>query len=349
MFQQLLDAGVVKVLCEHAHSQEAELRHNAVWSLKHLVNDAPNSLRKQCLDELEPGWLVQLITDDTEDDALFARMKLEKHVRDDYDDTEMDVEIKDYEAQEQRPWLWPALYRTNSTRSTSHRIHSPRIERAETRLTALREAEINPVRKARSDDLAIQEQGLGFIRNLLGPPVPRQTSADMANEQTEMVDYVFNELGQDRLFEILTSKLRSKVLHPFERRYSGAGRGDTMSRVVYPQARTVENVMYILVHIAASVPRHRQLVTSQTELLRQVGTHFSSKSAPVRAALCLLFTNLLWREDQSDVESCAGRAKELRRLGIMSKLEALESGDSELDVRERARVAIWEMKKMSQQ
>jgi hypothetical protein len=339
---------VVKVLCEHAHSQEAELRHNAIWSLKHLVNDTPNSLRKQCLDELEPGWLVQLIRDDTEDDALFARMKREKYVRDDdYGDTDMELERWEHNDQEQRPWLWPALYRTNSTRSTSQRVHSPRIERAETRLTALREAEINPVRKARNDDLAIQEQGLGFIRNLLGPPVPRAAGAEMASDQTEMVDYVFNELGQDRLFEILTSKLRTKVLHPFERRYS-AGR-DTLSRVVYPQARTVENVVYILVHIAASVPRHRQLVISQTELLRQVGTHFSSKSSLVRGALCLLFTNLVFREDQSDAESCAARAMELRRLGILTKLEALESGDSELDVRERARVAVWEMKQLPQQ
>lgn len=323
------------------------MRHNAIWSLKHLVNDAPNSLRKQCLDELEPGWLVQLIRDDTEDDALFARMKAEKHVRDDYGDTDMDVEPGEHEEQEQqRPWLWPALYRTNSTRSTSQRVHSPRIERAEARLTALREAEINPVRKARNDDLAIQEQGLGFIRNLLGPPLPRAVS-EMVNDQTEMVDYVFNELGQDRLFEILTSKLRTKVLHPFERRYSG-GR-DTLSRVVYPQARTVEHVLYIMVHIAASVPRHRQLVISQTELLKQVQTHFSSKSTLVRGALCLLLQNLAYKEDQSDAELCAARAAELRRLGFLGKLEALERGDSELDVRERARVAVWEIKQLPQQ
>lgn len=351
--QQLLDAGVVRVLCEHARSQDAELRHNAIWSLKHLVNDAPNSLRKQCLDELEPGWLVQLIRDDTEDDALFARMQRDRHVRDDYDDTDMELEPGEREEREQRPWLWPALYRTNSTRSTGQRVHSPRVERAEARLTALREAEINPVRKARNDDLAIQEQGLGFIRNLLGPPLPRAVP-EMVSDQTEMVDYVFSELGQDRLFEILTSKLRTKVLHPFERRYSAAGGGgggrDTapLSRVVYPQARTVEHVLYIMVHIAASVPRHRQLLISQTELLRQVGTHFSSKSSLVRSALCLLLSNLVFKEDQGDAELCAARASELRRLGFLSKLEGLERGDSELDVRERARVAVWEMKQLPQ-
>jgi hypothetical protein len=339
LLQQLLQVGVVKVLCEHAHSQDAELRHNAIWALKHLVNEADNDLRKQCLDELEPGWLIQLIRDDTEDDALFARMKREKQQRDDYDDMDMELEQND---EPERPWLWPARYRTNSTRSTSQRAHSLRLDKAEARLEALREAEVNPVRKARNDDLAIQEQGLGFIRNLLGPPVPRAVSAEMANDQTEMVDYVFNELGQDRLFEILTSKLRMKVLHPFERRYN-SGR-DT--RVVYPRARTVENVVYILVHIAASIPRHRQLVIAQTELLRQVGAHFSSKSSLVRRALCHLSTNLVEKDDQNDGDACVQRARELKRLGFLSKLEGLESEDSELDVRERARVAVWEMKQL---
>lgn len=289
---------------------------------------------------------MQLVRDDTEDDALFARTKRDKQVRDDYDDMEMELELGQYEEHEERPWLWPALYRTNSTRSTGQRVHSPRIERAEARLTALREAEINPVRRARNDDLAIQEQGLGFIRNLLGPPVPRAgpaASYEMAGDQTEMVDYVFSELGQDRLFEILASKLRMKVLHPFERRYSGR---DT--RVLYPQARTVENVIYILVHIAASVPRHRSLVISQTELLKQVGTHFSSKNGLVRRALCHLFTNLVWKDDQDDSVACARRATELRKLGFLTKLEELESEDSELDVRERARVAVWEMKQLQQ-
>ncbi|KAB5585936.1 armadillo-type protein [Coniochaeta sp. 2T2.1] len=343
---QLLEAGVVKVLCEHAHSQDAELRHNAIWSLKHLVNEAPNSLRKQCLEELEPGWLIQLIRDDTEDDALFARMKRDRHSRDDYDGMDMEVEHGEYEEENERPWLWPALYRTNSTRSTGQRAHSPRIERAEARLTALREAEINPVRKARNDDLAIQEQGLGFIRNLIGPPVSRAGAggAELASDQTEMVDYVFTELGQDRLFEILASKLRTKVLHPFERRYSGR---DASTRVLYPQAGTVQHVIYILVHIAASVPRHRQLVISQTELLKQVGAHFNSKNSLVRRALCHLFENLMWKDDQNDDASELRRA-ELRKLGFQSKLELLEAEDSELDVRERARVAVWQMKQLPQ-
>jgi hypothetical protein len=331
--------GIVKVLCEHAHSQDAELRLNAMWALKHLVYEINNDVKKKCLEELESGWLVQLICDDTEDEALFERMKRERRMRDDDDDDEdedMDPELSEAEG---RPWLWPALYRTNSTRSTSQRSHSPRVKNAERKLAALREAELNPVRKARNDDLAIQEQSLNFIRNLIGPPTNSGSSSEAGSALAEMVDYLFNELGQDRLFEILASKLRVKVLHAFDRRYSG-GRE---SRVLYPQARVIEAVVFILVHIAASVPRHRQLVIAQTELLKLLCGQFSSKDISVRSGLCHLLSNLVWRDDQDDAKACAQRAQELRRLGFQTKLEELEHDDSELDIRERARTAVWSL------
>jgi hypothetical protein len=305
-----------------------------MWSLKHLAKDAGADLKKQCLDELEPGWLVQLICVDTEDDALFARRTREKQLHDDGDEL-MDTETRrEYEYEEERKWLWPGLYRTSSTGPASQRrAQSPRMLKAETKLLALREAELDPVRKARNDDLAVQEQALGFIRNLL------MCSTERADDQTEMVDYLFSELGQDRVFEILTSKLKTRVLHPFARGQSGR---DT--RVVYPQARVIEHVIYILVHIAASIPRHRQLVIAQTELLKQVGQHFNSKDGLVRVAVCQLLSNLVWKDDQNDQEACQQRKAELKRLGFESKLQGLVSDDSELDVREKARVAAWEMK-----
>src|SRR5256885_12905982 len=67
-----MDAGVLKLICEHAHSSNPKLRLNAVWALKHLVFSAENKVKVSCLEELGPGWLVQLICDDTEDTALGA-------------------------------------------------------------------------------------------------------------------------------------------------------------------------------------------------------------------------------------------------------------------------------------
>jgi hypothetical protein len=337
--QPLLDAGIVKTLCEHAHSLNPGLRLNALWALKHVVVNLDNSLRKQCLEELEPGWLVQLISDDSsEEEALHARARSERRATttdpDDDEDMEGNTETL-HDDNLPGPWAWPALSHIPSTTTTS----SARLQQASVKLTLLRDAELNPARKSRADTLAIQEQGLGFIRNLLMLPTP--------SNQTDMVDYLFTELGQDRLFGILADKLKVRVVGAFSRRRSssrahGGGGGDTL--VVYPQPRIVENLTYILVHMAAGVPRHRQLVVAQTELLRLLGGHFNSKDAGVRRALCQLFMNLSFLEGEADRGACSQRAMELERLGFLAKLEGLERGDGDLDVRERAKAAVAQLK-----
>lgn len=299
-----------------------------MWALKHLVWAVENEIKKQCLEELESGWLVQLICADTEDDALHARAQSRHQDAD--EDEDMDAETYDDDA---RSWLWPAMYRMPCpAHFASLRSQSPRMQKAEKKLLALRDAEVNPTRKARNDDLAIQEQAINFIRNLMGQP----TTGNIA----DMVNYVFDEIGQEKLFEILAAKLRVRVLHPFARRYS-TGR-DT--RVLYPQAKVIEAVIFVLVHIAASIPQHRQLVIAQRDLLKLLEQHFNSKDSGVRGALCHLLTNLVWQDDSADAAACGQRAQELRKLGFLARLEALEQEDVELDVRERARAAVWQMK-----
>ncbi|KAL2021573.1 hypothetical protein VTK56DRAFT_7072 [Thermocarpiscus australiensis] len=330
MLETLLDVGIVKTLCEQAHSLNPGLRINSLWALKHLVVDVDNNLRKQCLEELEPGWLVQLISDDSsEEEALHTRLRPEPRRTDADDDEDMDADM--FYEDDSPSWNWPAVSRV-STASSMALQASPRIQQAGLKLAALRDVELNPARKARNDNLAIQEQGLGFIRNLIILSTP--------SSQTEMVDYLFSELGQDRLFGILADKLKVRVVGAFGRRYS-KGR-DTV--VLYPQARIIENLTYVLVHIAASVPRHRQLVMAQTELLRLLGGHFNSKDVGVRRALCQLFMNLSCLDSDGDRQPCSQRASELERLGFLAKLEGLEQGDADLDVRERAKAAVSQMK-----
>ncbi|KAI2634247.1 ARM repeat-containing protein [Hypomontagnella submonticulosa] len=336
----LVEDGILRVLCEHAHSHNASLRLNALWALKHLVHSSSIDLKKRCVEELESGWLVRLICDDTEDDALFsAKTRSEREIAQDMLDG-MDEDIDMGLANDQhRPWLSTSFYKPRNTWANGNvRI----LRLAEERLETLREAELSPVRKARQDDLNIQEQGLGFIRNLIGGD-HSSGNADSPNDTTEMIDFLFNTLGQDRLFEILASKLRVKVLHPFSRR---GGQGSE-TRILYPQPKIIESVIYILVHIAASVPRHRQLVVSQTELLKQLATLFNSQDREVRVALCHLINNLTWQDNASDGHGCSQRALELKKLGFLTKLEALKEADDELDVRERAKSALWQMKPSS--
>ncbi|KAI1344098.1 armadillo repeat protein [Xylariaceae sp. FL0016] len=336
MREPLVDAGILKVLCEHAHSTNPELRENALWALKHLVDFSSVELKKRCVEELESGWLVQLICDDTEDEALFsAKTRMDRQAAQSaLDDLDEDMDMGSVNDQN-RPWLPPSFYKSPARNLTDIRI----LRLAETRLSALHEAEGNPVRKARKDDLAIQEQGLGFIRNLIGG-AHSHGSVESANDTTEMIDYLFTTIGQDRLFEILASKLKVKVLHPLSRR--GASGNET--RMVPPNPKIIEAVIYILVHIAASIPRHRQLVIAQTDLLKQLSKLFTSKDREVRVALCHLINNLTWQDDTTDAKACSQRADELRRLGFLSRLESLGQSDDELDVRERAKSALWQMK-----
>lgn len=326
----------MRVLCEQTRSQNPSLRLNALWALKHWVDGAKTESKKECVEELTPGWLVRLIREDTEDDALYQRTaSSEKQAANDMDE---DVEMTQA-GDESRNTTTPPFQNPSTALPTSGQARTPRLHQAKEKLADLREAELSSVRKVRDDDLSIQEQGLNFLRNLIGPV---NSVADSVRDHAEMIDYLFTVLSQDRFFEILHSKLQLKYLHPFGRRYA-TSRQD--SRVLYPQARIVSAVVYILVHMAASLPRHRQILISQTKLLTDLGKQFQSKDKDVRVALCHLITNLTWRDDPDDEESSRARAVELKKLGLLTKLEVLENDDGELDVRERAKAAIWQINK----
>lgn len=322
----------MKVLCEHAHSDNPALRLNALWALKHFVDAVGPELKKASLEQLEPGWLVQLICDDSRDGAPAHGSRARAAASD---------EARDDDMEETRPSDEPLrwLYRDGGSMRELDASRSKRLSMAEDKLAAVREAELNPARRARNDDVAIQEQGLGFIRNLIGRP-ESGTSSETPSETTEMIDHLLAELGQDCLFDILASKLRPRMLHPFARRTSAAGREQ---RVLHPQAKIVLAVVYILVHMAASIPRHRQLVLAQTDLLKLLAQQAGNKDREVRVALCHLVINLTCPEDEGEAPQCAARAAELKRLGFLAKMETLRHQDRDLDVRERARTAVFQL------
>lgn len=333
---------MLKILCEHAHSGNVKLRLNALWALKHLVQSAGNDVKKTCLEELGQGWLVQLICDDTEDEALLSAKSKSGGFRFN-EGAEDDIHIEQFEDEDESRVSAPVgtLAHTYSkfdgkasnvgSQPASSRAGYSHIVNA--RLAALRDLETNPARRARKDDIAVQEQGLDFIRNLIGGFNNGGTS-----ETSEMIDFLLNAF-QDQIFEILASKLKFRIINPYKRNSTGSGE----TRLVPPQAEIIAAVEYILVHMAASVPRHRQLVISQTDLLKLLVLQFNNPSKEVRLALCWLVINLTWVDDAHDGQACAQRAQELKKLGFLAKLESLEN-DVELDVRERAKTAVWQMK-----
>ncbi|SZF04957.1 unnamed protein product [Blumeria hordei] len=330
MRETIRKAGVLQILCKHAKSTDPRLRLNAVWALKHFVQGVNNDMKRQCFEELGQVWLVHLICDDIEDMALHSSKSKSEKTSASIDNMDEDTDMGQFEEQ------IDTAFGTSGCQSS---IDSPSLDHsrisqlAERRLMALRDTELDPSRRARRDDVAVQEQGLDFIRNMIGGV------GHTGTETTEMIDFLFDALGQERMFEILSSKLRPRAVNPYSRKASGLRE----SKVIPPQPEIIIAVGYILVHMAASIPRHRQLVISQSELLKLLVPQFNHSTIEVRLVLCCLVTNLTWVDDESDEHFCAQRASELIKLGFLNKLEMLEN-DVELSVRERAKTAIWQMK-----
>ncbi|KAA8573657.1 hypothetical protein MFRU_001g03820 [Monilinia fructicola] len=329
MRESFMEFGVLKILCGQAHSLNAKLRLNATWALKHFVCGVGNETKRTCLEELGSGWLAHLICDDTEDESIVKEGSYHPSMASRFDDAmDEDVEMDQFET----PMGGSSSAQNNSRPSSSSRSKS--LHQAEVKLAALREAELNPAKKARKDDLAVQEQGLDFIRNLISSAGP--------GENTEMINYLFASLGQDRVFEILASKLRPKLIN-HSSNINRRGSGAPEMKVIPPQPEIIVAVVYILVHMAASIPQHRQIVIAQSELLKLLVPQFNNPAYEVRVAMCYLVSNLTWEDDANDRPACAQRVHALKQLGILQKIEHLEH-DPELDVRERAKTAIWQMK-----
>lgn len=326
LIKPISEAGVLKILCEHAHSMNAKLRLNALWALKHFVHGVNNDMKRRCLEELGHGWLVQLICDDTEDEALLNSRGRSERGSPRSDATDEDVVMDQFEEQ-----VDAAFRNSFDQPKTTSSSQGKSVQLAEARLAVLRDAENNAAKKARKHDVAVQEQGLDFIRNLIGGAGQGGTA-----DTTEMIDFLFSVLGQDRVFEILTSKLKPKLISPY-----GRGAQNTERKILPPQAEIIIAVCYILVHMAASVPRHRQLIIAQTDLLKLLVQQTNHPNVEVRLAMCWLVTNLTWMDDDHDEGACAQRASELKKLGFLNKIETLMQ-DPELNVRERAKQANYQ-------
>ncbi|KAI4161705.1 MAG: hypothetical protein LQ342_004713 [Letrouitia transgressa] len=344
MREAILEAGVLKILGEHAHSEYSNLRLNAVWAFKHLVMTASKSLKIACLEELGPGWLKQIICHNSDDLALTCgfrerEMSLETPItmespnaageqvdllnavrvgtressqgtEDDDEDLRMADSIGALSRRESE-------YRHNTFHM--HNDKSPTMQKT---------LDPDPWSQVNTDDSAVQKEGLDFIRNLICGP-----------DAIEMIDYVFHELGQDKMFDILMSKLRPKLTNAFSR---GRRTAEATTRQIQPQPEIVISVCYILVHLAAGLPRHRQLLISQTELLKLILPLFNHTHREIRGCCVWIVINLIWVDDKSDEQSCKSRARELMKLGFLEKLETLKS-DEALDVKERTKTAIHYM------
>jgi hypothetical protein len=178
--------------------------------------------------------------------------------------------------------------------------------------------------QSRHDDIAVQEQTFDLLRNV--------TCGDHA---TEMIDYLFREIGQNEFLDTIAEALRPRTIQLPHRREVGSQANQTL-RV---PKEIIIAVAALLIHLAAGHPRHRRAVTFHRSILPHLANYLNHPNKDVRRTCVWVTINLAFEEDQNDFEGCRERAIRLRSLGFGERLAALQD-DVDLDIRERIKVVL---------
>ncbi|ODV90106.1 hypothetical protein CANCADRAFT_101212 [Tortispora caseinolytica NRRL Y-17796] len=196
--------------------------------------------------------------------------------------------------------------------------------------------------------LDIQEQALNLIRNFVC-------------RGKEEVDFLYTQIGADRLLDIVCSKLLALIEVEgleidLERiadidddvsmddctRMVDQERGGDYARVV---SDTAVAATYICVHILATGLEHRDKIAHNLRLMKMVHALLKSNYEEVRRACLWLIINLTWIESHTDndyIQKCVDITDSIARLGLRARLEECMH-DTQLDVRERAKTALFQL------
>ena len=316
-----------------------------MWALKHLVVNTSTTVKIDCLSELGAVWLRQIISNEPD-------IPIASRLGDREDGSVTPIRMGTPNAAGEKVDLLNAVDAGSRESSQAPEDDGEEDLKMSDSVESLSrgegEVKAHPITsKSRllldftaashshsqgsdlPDEIAIIKEGLEFIRNLM-----------MGSNITEMIDYIFNEIGQDELFKILAAKMRPKVINAFNRdRKSPENNG---VRHIQPQPDILKSACYILVHIAASHSKNRQLLIHQPKLLELVVPLFNHPDQEIRACCAWIVINLTWEDDASDRAACKVRARHLMSLGIYEKLEAMEN-DSDLNCKERCKNALHQM------
>ncbi|KAM0713762.1 hypothetical protein Q7P37_010724 [Cladosporium fusiforme] len=347
MREDLMALGVIHTLCDHARRSSPALRLSSLWALKHLMLKAPKEMKIDTVQELGTGWLVSAIAGEYRDTEILANgggvsvglsssnaageqvdllnpssMDVDEPSRPGHDD---DFEDEDEDEDGEIMYDEPSNthYQASQMRSTLAPTSAFNTKR---QLYTVRESEENSEVQARREDIAIQEQALDFLRNLFH-----------GDECAEMVEYVFRELGHQKVFDLITAKL--SPLPTSQRQQSTGGASNSSNgRQIYNPTQLVLAAARVITHIANGSPQHKQLLIAQRPLLQAWLPHFSHHNRQVRVNCVWAVNSLTWIEDERDRSDARQRTQELRDVGIEHAVRGLAS-DSDLDVRERVKTA----------
>lgn len=356
MQDDLVANGVIKTLCEHTRQSEMGLRLSSLWALKNLVLEVPKDVKVQALEELGTGWLVGAIQGEhthapalplnggvsinggglRTPNAAGEQVNLLNPASMDVDDPPEDEEDDNVdedgdEDEEDGEVMYDegtgTHYQASQLRSTLHQPHrasSPPFS-AEKYLSSVKEMEQDPILHAKRMDIAVQEQALDFVRNLLN-----------GDDCAIMIEHLLQQIGSEKFFSLLTDKLSPLSLT------SNITTSSTVQRALYNPTELIASTIHVLTHISNGAPRHKSLLIAQTPLLRAWLPHFNHSDRRVRIICVWAINALTWTDDESDREDARRRARELRNIGLDVAVKGL-SGDPDLDVRERVRTAVRQL------
>ena len=285
MRKPIAEAGALEVLCDHAKGSNGPLRLNALWALKHLMLEGDTVVKRRSLDCLGVEYLMSIISKINPDPASDS-------ISD--SDSDSDAEMTDNTA---IPTSTPDLSQRlpPKFRSVVHRLR--------------KQERIAQGTQSRKEAIALQEQGLEFIRNLI-----------CGTEVSSMIDMVLSAIDSDRLFTLY----------------------ETLLSAPNQPSKIVNAVVYNIVHIAAGAPHHRQLIIERTDLLRVLLGFWNHRDPHVRSGLAWMVINLTWKEEGSEAEGVQRRIAVLRNLGWAERLQLMQK-DTELDVKERVKTAEFQL------
>lgn len=340
--------------------------------MKHITDSAPPDIKKSIIDELGAGWLVQIMCGDASQHSSHRSQLATPNAAgervDILNDEEPAMDVDD---------MSDDAFSGSNDSVVELRVPSVPAQ-YKTRLLAIKREEESPKIRAEKDDVRIQEQALDIVRNAISEAAP---------SQPEMIDFLLETLGSPRLFECLENKLRpsrSQSTYPANHTTSHnmpAGKRPTLTTPggpglsapsnrntidlfplhLYSHATLLENVMFILVHVANGTVSHKHVLLNlgltspaptfpslhppadlPSRFIDLLVPLFSHPNRKIRVVCCWFVHNILWQEDKSDEADTRRRALELKKRGFEDAIKRC-TGDVDLDVRERARscVDIW--------
>ncbi|KAI8892511.1 armadillo-type protein [Globomyces pollinis-pini] len=154
-------------------------------------------------------------------------------------------------------------------------------------------------------DLAIQTQALSLLRNL-------------ACAKIQDIEYVFEGMGSANLMNIIENKLTNP---------------SSSSQILLQS-------VYIAVNIAIGSIHHKNALMERQNILRILYNMTDHDIDEIRIASLWCFINLTWPDDIGSED----RVKVFKSMNLESRLNDLMKSDINVDVRERSRTALSNMK-----